>query len=91
MAGTSDLYGINMFDRLVKQLESRRCGQKVDKDFYITEQEFEDFCKGFLFEEIKGNDKLGEAFCKKYGQSNYVLSILSNNRAKEHIKKFYVK
>ena len=80
-----------MFDRLVKQLESRRCGQKVDKDFYITEQEFEDFCKGFLFEEIKGDIKLGEAFCKKYNETNYVLSILPNESAKEHIRKFYVR
>ena len=80
-----------MFDRIAKELEAIIVDPKSDKDFYITEQEFDDFCKGFLFEEIKGNDKLGEAFCKKYGQSNYVLSILSNNRAKEHIKKFYVK
>lgn len=80
-----------MFDRLVQELESLIGDPKSNKDFYITEQEFEDFCKGFLFEEIKGNDKLGEVFCKKYSQSNYVLSILSNNRAKEHIKKFYVK
>ena len=79
-----------MFDRLAQELESIK-DPKSNKDFYITKQEFEDFCKWFLFEEIKGNDKLGEAFCKKYSQSNYVLSILSNNRAKEHIKKFYVK
>ena len=82
--------GINMFDRIATQLESQILG-KENKDFYITLQEYEDFCKGFLFEEIKGNDSLGEVFCKKYGQSNYVLSILSNYRAKEHIKKFYVK
>jgi hypothetical protein len=79
-----------MFDQLSKQLQVQTLGQGK-KDFYITEQEFEDFCKGFLFEEIKGNEKLGETFCKKYSQSNYVLSILSNYRAKEHIKKFYVK
>ena len=79
-----------MFDQLAKQLESRQWGHKLDKDFYITEQEFEDFCKEFLFEEIKGNH-MGDEFCKKYSQSNYVLSILSNYRAKEHIKKFYVK
>ena len=80
-----------MFDRLVTELEAMVVYPKNDKDFYITEQEFDDFCKGFLFEEIKGNIKLGETFCKKYNQSNYVLSILSNKSAKEHIKKFYVK
>ena len=63
---------------------------KEKKDFYITLQEFDDFCRGFLFEEIKGK-QLGKAFLEKYGQSNYVLSILSNRAAKEHIRKFYIK
>ena len=78
-----------MFDRIATQLESQILG-KENKEFYITLQEFEDFCNGFLFEEIKGN-KLGKAFLEKYGQYNYVLSILSNKSAKEHIKKFYIK
>jgi hypothetical protein len=78
-----------MFDKMVQQLELQTL-DKGQKDFKITKQEFEDFCKGFLFEEIKGNH-MGDEFCKKYSQSNYVLSILSNYRAKEHIKKFYVK
>ena len=79
-----------MFDKMAQQLEVQTLG-KGQKDFKITKQEFEDFCKGFLFEQIKGNNKLGEAFCKKYGEPNYVLSILSNRAAKEHIRKFYVK
>ena len=57
----------------------------------FTQKEFDDFCKGFLFEELKGNAKLGEAFCEKYKQTNYVLSILHNKAAKEHIRKFYIK
>ena len=79
-----------MFDRIATQLESQILG-KENKDFYVTKQEFEDFCKDFLFEEIKGNNKLGKTFLEKYDQSNYVLSILSNKSAKEHIKKFYIK
>jgi len=79
-----------MFDRIATQLESQILG-KENKDFYITKQEFEDFCKDFLFEEIKGNNKLGKTFLEKYDQSNYVLSILSNKSAKEHIRKFYIK
>ena len=80
-----------MFDRIASQLESHT-SSKSDKYFFITNQEFDDFCKGFLFEELKGNDDIGGAFCKKYGQSNYVLStLLSNKSAKEHIKKFYIK
>ena len=79
-----------MFDRIATQLESQILG-KENKDFYVTKQEFEDFCKDFLFEELKGNNKLGKTFLEKYDQSNYVLSILSNKSAKEHIKKFYIK
>ena len=75
---------------MVKQLDLQTLG-KGQKDFSISSEEFEDFCKGFLFEQIKGNDKLGEAFCKKYNEKNYVLSILSNESAMAHIKKFYVR
>jgi hypothetical protein len=79
-----------MFDKMAKQLEVQTLG-KGQKDFTISKQEFEDFCKGFLFEQIKGNTKLGEAFCKKYNEPNFVLSILPDTSAKEHIKKFYVR
>jgi hypothetical protein len=79
-----------MFDQMAKQLQVQTLG-KGKKDFKITKQEFEDFCKGFLFEQIKGNNKIGQAFCEKYNEPNYVLSILSNRSAIAHIKKFYVK
>jgi hypothetical protein len=79
-----------MFDNLVKNLEIQTLG-KGQKDFNISKEEFESFCKEFLFEQLKGDIKLGEAFCKKYNERNYVLSILSDNRAIEHIRKFYVK
>jgi hypothetical protein len=79
-----------MFDIMAKQLELQTLG-KDKKDFKISKQEFEVFCKGFLFEEIKGNTKLGEAFCKKFNETNYVLSILPNESAKAHIRKFYIK
>lgn len=79
-----------MFDKMAKQLELQTLGQG-NKDFKITKQEFEDFLKEFLFEQIKGDLSLGKAFCKKYNEPNYVLSILSNKSASQHIKKFYVK
>jgi hypothetical protein len=79
-----------MFDKMAEQLKVQTLG-KGKKDFKITKEEFEDFCKGFLFEQIKGNYKLGDAFCKKYDEPNYVLSILNDRAAKAHIKKFYVK
>ena len=74
---------------MAKQLDLQTLG-KGQKDFKISKQEFEDFCKGFLFEQIKGDLKLGDAFCKKYNEPNYVLSILSDDSAREHIRKFYV-
>ena len=79
-----------MFSKMAQQLELQTLG-KGKKDFKISKQEFDDFCKEFLFEQIKGEYKLGEAFCIKYDEPNYVLSILPNNSAKSHIKKFYVK
>ena len=75
---------------MAEQLKVQTLG-KGKKNFTITQQEFDDFCKGFLFEQIKGELNLGEAFCKKYNEPNYVLSILPDRSAKAHIKKFYVR
>ena len=79
-----------MFDKMVQQLDLQTLG-KGRKEFKISKQEFDDFCKEFLFEQIKGNYRIGEAFCKKYEEPNFVLSILPNHSAKAHIKKFYIK
>jgi len=82
--------GINMFDKMVQQLELQTLG-KGKKDFKISKQEFDNFLKEFLFEQIKGEYNLGQAFFKKYDEPNYVLIILPNRSAKAHIKKFYIK
>ena len=79
-----------MFNKMAQQLDLQTLG-KGKKEFKITKQEFDDFCKEFLFEQIKGEINLGQAFCKKYDEPNYVLSILPNRSAKAHIKKFYIK
>lgn len=79
-----------MFDNMTKQLDLQTLG-KGQKDFKISKEEFDNFCKEFLFEQIKGTHRLGEAFCKKYNETNYVLSILPDSSAREHIKKFYIK
>jgi hypothetical protein len=79
-----------MFDKMAQQLDLQTLG-KGKTDFNITKQEFDNFCKEFLFEQIKGDYKLGEAFCKKYDEPNYVLSILPDRSARAHIKKFYVR
>ena len=78
-----------MFDSIAKQLEVQTLGKT--QNLKITQQEFDDFCKGFLFEILKDNKSLGVAFCEKYNEPNFVLSILPNQSAKKHIKKFYVK
>lgn len=78
-----------MFDDMAKQLQLQTFGK--GKNFTINKQEFEEFCKGFLFEQIKGEKKIGQYFCEKYEEPNYVLSILNDKSAIEHIKKFYVK
>ena len=75
---------------MAQQLDLQTLG-KGRKEFKISKQEFDDFCKEFLFEQIKGNYRIGEAFCKKYDEPNYVLSILPDHSAKAHIKKFYIK
>ena len=79
-----------MFDNMIKHLDLQTLG-KGQKYFSISEQEFESFCKEFLFEQLKGDIRLGEAFCKKYKEQNAVLSILPDSSAIAHIKKFYVK
>jgi len=85
-----EVCGINMFDKMAQQLDLQTLG-KGKQDFNITKQEFDNFCKEFLFEQIKGDYNLGEAFCKKYDEPNYVLSILPDRSARAHIKKFYVR
>ena len=75
---------------MAKQLDLQTLG-KGKINFKITKQEFDSFFKEFLFEQIKGDYRLGEAFCKKYDESNYVLSILPDSSAKTHIEKFYVR
>jgi hypothetical protein len=77
-----------MFDQIAKQLQTL---DNRNKNFRITKQEFEIFSKEFLFERIKGDKKLGEVFCEKYDLANYVLSILNDKAATEHIRKFYIK
>ena len=77
-----------MFDNIAKQLELQTLGKK--HNLKITQQEFDDFCKGFLFEILKDDKSLGVAFCEKYDEPNFVLSILPNESAKKHIKKFYI-
>jgi len=89
LVNTIVVFGINMFDNMIVHLNLQTLGKS--NNFKITNGEFEELCKNFLFEQIKGNNKFGAYFCEKYNEPNNVLMILSNESAKEHIKKFYVK
>jgi hypothetical protein len=79
-----------MFDQIARQLELQTLG-KSKNNFKIDREEFDQFCKSYLFEQIKGSMTLGTYFCKKYNEANYSLEILSYKSAKDHIQTFYVK
>jgi hypothetical protein len=59
----------------------------------ITQSDFDQFEKEFLFNRISGNKTFGAAFCEKFGITDFVLSIIkSEERAKKHIATFkYIK
>lgn len=60
-------------------------------DLMITQEEFDKFYKEYLFDQLK-DLSLGEAFCKKFNEENYVLQIIDNNEfAKKHIETYYIK
>lgn len=57
----------------------------------ITKQEYELFCKEFVFEKLKGK-KFGESFCEKFGYNNFMLKDFTDDTAKRVIKNMgYVK
>jgi hypothetical protein len=54
----------------------------------ISKQDFEDFCKGFVFEQLRGL-KFGKQFCSKY--NIYDLLILYESSCTDKIKKYIMK
>ena len=73
---------------MVKQLASQTSGKNTK--FKISKKEFKSFERECIFDQIKGI-KMGRAFCTKYKVHNNILEMLSNESAKYHIQKFYVK
>lgn len=51
----------------------------------ISKEEYELFCKEFVFEKLKGK-KFGEAFCDKFGYNNFMLRNFTDDTAKRTIK-----
>jgi len=78
-----------MFNTIAKQLDRQSLG-KNDPDFFITQEQYESFCKEHIFEQLRGVS-LGSAFCKKFNVRNQVLSILGDDSSKSHIKKFFIR
>jgi hypothetical protein len=55
----------------------------------ISRSEYEQFEREFLFQRLVGDKSYGEAFCEKFGITDFVLSIIKNeDRAKKHIETF---
>jgi len=77
-----------MFDNMIKQLELQTLSKNTT-DFFITQEQYESFCKECIFEQLKGI-KVGKAFCVKYNIRNNILEMFGDEAAKHHIQKFYV-
>lgn len=74
-------------DDIYKTLDSLTTNQNKK----ISKQEYELFCKEFVFEKLKGK-KFGEAFCDKFGYNNFMLRDFSDETAMRVIKNMeYVK
>ena len=51
----------------------------------ISKTEYDEFCKEFIFEKIKGIS-FAVAFCEKFDFNNIFLKGLSDETAKDHIE-----
>ena len=57
----------------------------------ISKNDYDIFCKEFVFEKIKGKS-FGSAFCEKFGFNDIFIKGLSDSTAKDHIEKLgYIK
>lgn len=76
---------MNPFEYLTQSLQAEDTGKMVNSN------EYEIFCKEFIFEKLKGFS-FGYAFCKRFDISNFMISNVSNDStAKLHIEQFYIK
>lgn len=75
---------MNPFEHITRQLQDR-CwpANKVNS---VELDEYETFCKEYVFDQLRGIS-FGEAFCRKFIITDYVLSVLpSEQSARQHIK-----
>lgn len=62
-----------------------------NSDKKISKVEYDEFCREFIFDKIKGKS-FAEAFCEKFEFNNTFLKGLSDTTAKDHIEKLgYIK
>jgi lysine/ornithine N-monooxygenase len=55
------------------------------KSVKISRKEYEDFCKEYVFEQLKGI-KFGEAFCDRFGVDDSMRHIISLFSSMEYAK-----
>lgn len=77
---------MNSFEYMVQSLNQvKNAGQMINKD------EYEIFCKEYIFERLKGFS-FGNSFCKRFDIVDYLISNVSDDStAKLHIEQFYIK
>lgn len=66
---------------------------KLNKDFYISTTEFNNFLKEYTFEKLRGFSMI-EYFCSKYNINEYLLQTMKNSSddiAKQILNSYYVK
>jgi len=65
------------FDTMVYDLQP----VKTTHSKTVPQKDYDNFCREFVFAKLKGK-RFGEAFCEKFGFSDYVLSRATDETAK---------
>ena len=69
---------INWSDILNKFSQSETWKEMKGKQkVTITREEYEAFCKEYIFDKLKGK-RFGRAFCERFGITDRTISILTN-------------
>lgn len=66
-------------------------GYTNSSEVKISQEEFNNFCKEFVFMKLRGSS-LGREFCKKYRVYDWLLFLSEHDRyAVEYITRYYIK
>ena len=72
-----------MFENMIFNLTTN------DTSADISLEEYENFCKEFIFDKLRGI-KFGRSFCDKFNISHNIIPQLSDEGAKEYIEKNFI-